>query len=303
MRFVYFAEALCFIASLASAALIERQSAAQVAKLPGWVETMAVRQNGNLLLNRLDTPELWTLDPSTKQASKLLSFTGALGLTGIAELSPDVFVVVTGDFNTKSFALGSGSYAVYKVDLTGSTPKSTLVKKVPESGFFIGVAPFNNDTIFIADASKGALYQMTISTGEYAIAMQDAKMKAPSSAAIQEGIHGVKYHDGYVYFTNTFGNTFNKIKVDTATGKTTGSIIPINTSLQGPEDFTISSDGTAYIATLNGGAIFKVTADGKATQFAAAAQCSSCAFGRTDKDKSTLYISTSQGAVLSAPVS
>ncbi|OCL07766.1 hypothetical protein AOQ84DRAFT_398293 [Glonium stellatum] len=272
--------------SLVSEGLVERQSAAQVAKLPGWVETMAVRQNGNLLLSRLDTPELWTLDTSTKQASKLLSFTGALGLTGIAELSPDVFVVIASNFSTNSFTLRSGSYTVYKVDLTGSTPKSTVVKRVPESGFFIG-----------------ALYQMTISTGDYSIVMRDSKMKASANATIQEGIHGVKYSDGYVYFTNTFANTFNKIKIDMAPGKTAGSVTPINTSFQGPENFIADLDRMTYVATLTAGAVFKVAADGKSGQFASATQCFSCALGRTEKDKSTLYISTSQGVVLSMPVS
>ncbi|KAK1763734.1 hypothetical protein QBC33DRAFT_622700 [Phialemonium atrogriseum] len=74
------------------------------------------------------------VDPATKEASRVLSISGAPGLMGIAEISPDVFAVVAGDLDTKTFAPRSGSYAVYEVDLTRTTP----VKKVPESGFFIG---------------------------------------------------------------------------------------------------------------------------------------------------------------------
>ena len=302
MRFIQFTAALASTLTLTSAALIRRQAAAQsVAKLGGWIETLAVRPNGQLLANRLDTPELWTIDPTTKQSSKLLSFPDALGASGIAEISPDVYAVVTGNFSTKNFTLGSGSYTVHKVDLTGATPKSTLIKKVPESGFFIGVAPYNNDTIFIADAGQGALYSLKISTGAYSIVLQDPKLKAPSDAFINEGIHGIKYVGGYLYFTNTFGNTFNKVKIDES-GKPTGPITVINTSLQGPEDFVITSDGTAYIATYTSSAVFKVTTNGTATPFANATNPSSVAFGRTEKDKKILYISNSEGSVFSAAV-
>lgn len=260
---------------------------------------MAVRSNGYLLLNRLDTPELWTVDLSTKQVSKVLSFTGALGLTGITEISPDVFAVVTGDFNATSFDLGSGSYAVYKVDFNTPTPTSTLINKVPESEFFIGLAAFNNDTIFIADAGKGSLYTMSVSTGEYSVALSDPKMKAPADAFINEGIHGLKYRDGYLYFTNTFGGTLNKVKVDSETGKLDTEVIEINGSLDGPEDLIVTQDETVYVTTMNGGAVFKVAPDGTASTFAPVTSGSSCAFGRTESDKVTLYMTTSSGEVFS----
>jgi hypothetical protein len=244
------------------------------------------------------------LDPITKQTTKLLSFSGAQGLTGITEVAPDIFAVISGNATVKgAISIKSGTWGVWKVDLTGSAPKATLVKVVPESGFFIGITPLNNDTVFIADAGKGSIYKFSLSTGQYSIAVSDASLTAPSGSLIEEGVHGLKYHDGYLYYTNTFGNGFGKIKVDPATGATNGAIIKSSGSFQAPEDFAIGPDGSAYIAQLSGGNVIKVTSEGQSSTVARVSSCSSCAFGRTDKDKNTLYISTSGGAVLSVPVS
>jgi hypothetical protein len=298
--------ALCFIESLASAALIERQSAATSIYKPtgsgAWAEGMAVRPNGNILLNRLDVPEIWNIDPVTKTGTKLLSFTGAQSMAGITELAPDVWAVVTGSFNTKTFSVKAGSWSVYKVDLTGVTPTQTLVKSVPESGFFIGLTTFNNDTIFIADAGKGSLYKMTISTGDYSVIITDPSMKAPASAAIQEGIHGIKYYNGDVYFSSTFGDTFSKVKIDPTTLKA-GAVTSILTGLQGPEDFAIGADGTSYLALMTKGQVLKITLDGKSSTVGSVTSATCVAFGRTDKDKNTLYVATSSGAVFSIPAS
>lgn len=303
MRFSYI---LALVASLASATVLPRQSSAasSVYKLSGnaWIETVAVRSNGDILLARLDVPELWSVNPSTKAGSKLLSFTGGIALTGLTELSPDVFAVVVGNITVRgAISVKAGSWAVWKVDLTGSSPKANLVKAVPESGFFIGVTPFNNDTIFIADAGKGAVVKIKISTGEYSTVLADPTMKAPSSAAIQEGIHGIQYHDGQLFFTNTFGNSYNKIAVDKTTGKV-GAVTPIKTAMSSPEGFTLGPDGTAYMAQMSGGVI-KITSDGKQSSVASVSSASCAAFGRTDKDKNTLYVSTSNGALMSVNVS
>ncbi|KAE8440856.1 hypothetical protein EG329_006373 [Mollisiaceae sp. DMI_Dod_QoI] len=305
MHLFPFAEILFLGATLASARLIERQAPANVYKGSGWIETIAIRSNGDILVNHLDKPELWSLDAATQSATKLISFPGAASTSGITEYAPDKFAVVTGNFSTTNIGYTSGTWGVWKVDLSGATLKSTLVKEVPESDFWIGATPFNNDTIFIAEAGKGAIYKMTISTGDYSMILQDPTMKAPNGSLISEGIHGIVYTGGYVYYSNTFGSGFYKVKIDPATGKTTGAVIPVvaASAISNPEGFTFGPDGSAYVCAVGTNTIVKVTADGKITTISPASGCSSVAFGRTNKDNSTLYISTNGGAVLSTVIS
>ncbi|KUJ11464.1 uncharacterized protein LY89DRAFT_722619 [Mollisia scopiformis] len=302
MRFLFLTEALAFT-SLATAHLIPRQAPASVYKGSGWIEFLVVRSNGDLLVNHLDKPEIWSLDSTTKAATKLATFANATSTTGITEYAPDQFAVVTGSFNITNISYTQGSWGVWKVDLSGATPKTTLVKEVPESNFWIGITPFNNDTVFIADAGKGAIYKMTLSTGNYSMILQDPTMIAPSGSLITEGIHGIVYNNGYVYYSNTFGNGFYKVKIDATTGKTIGAPIAVVPSMSNPEGFTFGPDGSAYVCSVGNKNIAKITPSGNMTTITDASGCSSVAFGRTAKDKSTLYISTSTGAVLSTTIS
>ncbi|KAH7390526.1 hypothetical protein BKA66DRAFT_439834 [Pyrenochaeta sp. MPI-SDFR-AT-0127] len=278
-----------------------RQASTQVAQLGGWIECLAVRSNGAILANRLDVPELWTVDPVTKTTSKVISLPNALGLTGIAEISPDIFAVVAGNFSTTNFSIGNGSWSVWKVDLSGETPKQTLLAAVPEAGFLLGATAFDNDTAFIADAGNGALYRINMTTGDYSIVLQDVSMKAPAGSFISEGIHGVRYSPqlGTVFFTNTFGSTFNKFSVDKTTGKATSAVTTITSSIDTPEDLVVV-EGAAFIMSLNGGGIFKVTPDGKSAKIIDVVSGSTVAFGRGVTDTKTLYYATSSGSVMAA---
>lgn len=123
---------------------------------------------------------------------------------------------------------------------------------------------------------------MTISTRDYSVVITDPAMKALASVAIQEGIYGIKFYNGDVYFSSTFGDIFSKVKIDQATGKA-GVVTSILTSLQGPEDFAISADGTSYLAVMTQGQVLKITLDGKSSTAGSVASCTCVAFGQQIK--------------------
>lgn len=178
-------EGLLATASLVSAIAIDkRQSTTQVYKFSGSpvaAEGIAARKNGQLLVSFFDKGELWSVDPATKNASKVATFTDATCTGGIAEIAPDVFAVVAGQFSFGG-GLKQGSWGIWKVDFTSGTPVTSLLKKVPESGFFNGLSAFSNDTILIGDASKGAVWSMNINTGAYTMVIQDTTMAPPANA-------------------------------------------------------------------------------------------------------------------------
>jgi hypothetical protein len=164
--------------SLVSAAAIEkRQSTTQIYKFssPTSAEGIAVRSNGQILVSFFDKGEMWSVDPATKKGTKVATFTDATCSAGIVEIAPDVFAVVAGQYG---FSGGNkaGSWGIWKVDFTSGTAATSLIKKVPESGFFNGLTNFNNGTILIGDASKGAVWTMNVNTGAYSQVIQDATM-------------------------------------------------------------------------------------------------------------------------------
>lgn len=192
---------------------------------------------------------------------------------------PDVFAIIAGDFDKKTFDIGSGSYVVHKVNFTAADdagPTATLIKKVHESGFLIVPAALNNDTIFVAEAGKGDLYTMSLSTGEYSVVLLDPKMKDPAVVFIQEG------------------SAISSI----ATGTRRRGHCDQDDRLQRPGKLVVRTDRSLYAATMNSGVVSKVAANGTASRFADVESRSSSAFGRTDAGKDRLYMSTSSGKVL-----
>ncbi|KAF2257489.1 hypothetical protein CC78DRAFT_527741 [Lojkania enalia] len=287
-------------AALTSAAAIDkRQSATNVFTFssPRSAEGIAARSNGQLLVSFFDKAELWTLDPATKKASKLVSFTDATCSAGITEIAPDVFAVVAGNY---AMAGGNrpGSWGIWKVDLTSGTAKATLLKKVPESGMWNGLTTLNNDTILIGDATKGAIWKMNVNTGEYSIAVQDATMNP--GTGIPMGIDGLRYSNGTVWFTNISRNTLIKFPVD-ETGKSSGQMTTVWSNTIA-DDLWVGPDGSAYIATSSNNKIQKVAPDGRISTVASISGSTAVVLGRTEADINTLYIATNSGAIASVKV-
>jgi sugar lactone lactonase YvrE len=292
-----------FVPFVVSATLPTRQSsgATTVWKASGsaWYENLAVRSNGQILLSRMDTNEVWTLDPTTKSASKLLSVPGVTSLAGITETTPDVFALVGGNYSSRGGGNTPGSWGVFSIDLSSATPKATVVKMIKEAQQFNGLTTVNNDTVLIGDTAKGLIYSLKLSTGDYAVAVQDDAL-VPASAGF--GVDGLRYRDGYAYFTNIFKNTLGKVPVDATTGKSTGKVTLLYSDSSG-DDLTFDADGNIYVATNSGGRVLKVTSDGKHTVLASGISSdTACMFGRKDKDKNLLYVTTSTGSVSAVTV-
>lgn len=264
------------------AATIERRqsAAAQVAKIAS-VENLAVRSNGQILATNMNSPNLYGVDATAKTSSTAVVVTGASGLSGIGEVAHDVFAVI------------GGGKAIYKVDFSAGTPKASLIKTIKEASNLNGLAVFDNDTVLVADAGKGNVYRFSVSTGDYSVVLTDPTM-APSGG-IPFGIDGIKYKDGVVWYTNIFKNSFHKVPVDPVTAKATGAVVTLWTNLMG-DDLCFGPNGKIYVATNGKNSVVEVdTAVGKPTQVASVTGSTSCAFGRTDKDKDVIYVGGGSG--------
>ncbi|CAK7218908.1 hypothetical protein SBRCBS47491_003665 [Sporothrix bragantina] len=261
--------------------LDRRQSAAvQVAKIAS-VENIAVRSNGQILATNMNSPNLYSVDATAKTSATAVVVTGASGLSGIGETAPDVFAVI------------GGGKSIYKVDFTSSTPKASLIKTIKEANNLNGLAVFDNDTVLVADAGKGNVYRFSVSTGDYSVVLNDPTM-APSGG-IPFGIDGIKYKDGVVWYTNIFKNSFHKVPVDPTTAKATGAVVTLWTNLMG-DDLCFGPNGKIYVATNGKNSVVEVDpAVGKPTQVASVTGSTSCAFGRTDKDKDVIYVGGGSG--------
>src|SRR5436190_3091151 len=118
------------------------------------LENIAVRPNGRLLVTRLDVPELWEINPfspSTSYDPKLIfRFPDAAGLTGIAEIAPDVFAVAVGvPLNP------AGTFSIWKVSINGGGfATANRVTAIPEASTLNGMTLLSSKsggTILVGD--------------------------------------------------------------------------------------------------------------------------------------------------------
>ena len=119
-----------------------------------FVENLAVRSNGGILVTVHNRNELIHVDPT--QGQRTLVHTFENGVSGIAEIEPDVFYISVGEIGN------AGSYGIFTVDMTGFAPdrEAATVRKlvnVPDALFLNGsVVPFpGRDIILLADSIIG----------------------------------------------------------------------------------------------------------------------------------------------------
>lgn len=270
-----------------------------------WFENIAIRPNGTLLATRLDVPEVWSIDPATSTGTCLLRLPAsepANALTGICEVTPDVFAIGTTIYDLTGVGPTAGSGSVWLVDLSGGAVKLDKIADTPDIGAINGMATWDSKTVLLTDCLHGKIYKLDIETGVYSIALQDETMTLPPNAPFPFAINGLKVHrapsQAYVYYTTTTRQSVYRLPV-TSGLEPCG---PVETLAQGllADDIAIAEDGTVYVCTNTMNTIVKIPAAGGGEVVTVAGQAEGMELaGSTacvlSQDEGTLYVSTAGG--------
>ena len=304
---------------LARAATLEKKSSGvrTVYQFPNgtWLENLAVRANGQLLVSFLTAPDLYQIDPSsTTEAPPVLihRFPGT-GTLGIAEIDKDVFAVAAG--NVTVTATIPGTYSVWKVDMrtfdapSGSPATVAKIADIPEAQILNGATLLDQGSgiVLFADSIGGIVWGLDTRTGEYAKVLDDPLMK-PGAGPTSIGINGIRARNGSVYFTNSAQIVLARVPVHVANGTAAGAFeVVARPNASFVDDFALRpKDNAAFVATNHDNSLLEVyTAGEKAgmsrvvegrVDSTAFAGTTAAAFGRMASDRGVLYVTTS-GAV------
>ena len=300
-----------------------------------WVENLAVRANGKVLVTLISSPEVWEVDPFATPATAELvyRFPDANSCAGIAEYAPDVFAVNVGNFSLKTFTYEVGSYSVWSIDMRShwrggwdgsrhpEKPRAHKIADLPSAEFLNGMTALSTspDVVLLADSAAGLIYRLDTVSGAYSVAIDDPALKPNTSVPFLLGVNGIHTRpgdDGHIYFTNTFHRpVFSRIPIDPTNGAQTGPdqvIVESVAALNGdPDDFCF--DQTGEVVYLADGALYgllKVDLASGETEVVVGGTPKSkvvgetaCKFGRTNGDieKGTLYITTTGGIAAPPP--
>ncbi|KAI2788105.1 hypothetical protein POX_f08492 [Penicillium oxalicum] len=277
-----------------------------------WIVNLVERRDGSLLLTRLDTPEVWSLDPATGTAELVHSFPMVTSCFGISEIEDDVFAVVIGNFSSTTYQPTPGSFVVQKIDFSNAAARTeganaghtvSEIAAIPEAVALNGMTSFTREShlVLIADSPVGLGWKLNTQSGEYSVALNNTKLRPAEGQALPLGVNGLKVLNDYVYYSSTTRMEFGRVKVNSE-AMPVGDYETIASGFL-PDNFDVASDGTAYIATDPQNSVVRITPSGQialvgggqlSTQMPGATSC------RLTSDEKTVYVGTSGGQV--APV-
>jgi hypothetical protein len=277
-----------------------------------WIENLAVRPNGKLILVRYDVPEVYELEPQSETPiPRLLKRwgDGAKSVSGCAETSPDIFAVLVLTPQPKSPK--TKDFALWTVDFSsaGQDPVITMrAAKIPNAGLLNGLAPLSPTAVLAADTKNGVVHRIDLDTGNSAVVIEDSTMRL-----FGLGINGVRIRENELYFTNMAKGLFAKVPIASSTGEATGPVKVLAKTgllgqLNGIDDFALGRKGDeAFIVNFAQNKLLKVDSSGKVETLEGGifsqtvpGPCSA-QFGRTEKDEGILYVTTSGNALLPLP--
>lgn len=254
-----------------------------------WVENIAVRPNGNLLVTLVNHPELWEIvsphQPESTRAQLIYRFDDTGMATGVTEITPDVYAVLTPN-------------RVWEVDLTKATTHTRLIANIDKAGSLNGMTLLNQQegTVAIADCQLGVVWRLNTKDGSHTVMLEDESMAPNDDLGPLLGINGLRKHEDFIYYVNTPRGIYGRVRVDAVNGHALGHYEVISKGAMA-DDFAISPRGIGYLAAVVENAIFRAFLNGTQEMVAggvgrtAVIRPTSAALGR-NRDLNILYITT-----------
>ena len=282
----------------------------QLAQFPNatWIENLAVRSNGQILVTLLTSPDLFQINPfdPTCPPQLVAQFPSALGTLGIAEIEEDVFAIAKGNFSAATGPVNPHSFSVWKADLRDSdvTVLSKIVD-IPDAGILNGATTVGGEgrskVLLLADSIAGVVWRVELDTLAYDAVLNDTTTQ-PAVPVAQGGfgVNGIHARDGFLHFTN-LGRGYFRVPIN-ADGSQAG---PVQTlaNFTGADDFTFDEAGNTFVARGVVDVIERVSAAGQVVSLNFTDPDSlvllegntAVKFGRTAWDRKTLYVTTNGG--------
>ncbi|KAF7914706.1 uncharacterized protein EAE98_011405 [Botrytis deweyae] len=247
-----------------------------------FVEAIAVRPNGELLLTLPYNSSVHSIDPLySNYTPKVVHDFDGLTIFGITEYDRDIYAVNGGGFSSSTGPV-IGTYRVDSLNLTQTTATSSTIANI------------SSDPI----------------SGKYFIAINNTYTQAHQHTNLGAvGVNGIKTEDGMAYLTNTGLGMLVRFPIHENGTEVTGGAVEILSheanSTWFYDDFALR-DTIAYITTGSGNSIERVVAPavdsrGPITSEIMAGSLNStivagptaAAFGLTPWDSHILYVTTS----------
>ena len=224
-----------------------------------FLENLAVREDNSVLVTAMNHNELWYVPPSSDGGTvePLRLHTFDTPVTGLAEIEPDVFLMLAGNLYTTHESF------IHKIDLRSWRPGDAIEPELfcrfpSEARGLNGCCLLKPGVLLVADCFASLIWRIDffLESGSKpsirvwikhdSMGYYPGKMKPE-----QPGVNGVRYaaKSNYLYYTATAKKLFMRIAVDADTLDTKGEPEIVVAGRMG-DDFCIDEDANViYLAT------------------------------------------------------
>jgi hypothetical protein len=250
-----------------------------------FIENILVLPDGDVLVSVENKQELQRVRPDGSASVFARLPVGPAGIVA----HEDAFFVAGGE-------PGRAAGSIFLVGSDGSV--ETWIP-IAESRFLNGFTPLRPGRALVVDSIKGLIIDVDLNEPDYAVWLQHELFTKISDEPMLPGVNGIKVYDGAVYVTNT--DRALVIRVPIQPDGTAGEPFVVAEHLRG-DDLAFDRDGNCYITTHIHNSLVRLTPHGDRVALAGAdegmAGCTACAFGRTDRDAESLYVTTTGGLIM-----
>jgi hypothetical protein len=267
---------------------VELVSAQTIATFPvnTFLENIAVAAEGTLYVTSHEDGKILQLSP-TGESSVYATIAGKVAGLAVAQ-------------NGDLIVSGWDSQGVPTVFRVGEQQVETLVT-LPDALFLNGIVHLSGDRYLIADSYRGAIWQLDIAQRTAQIWLEHPLLTRRSADSQTPAVNGIKLFQGMLYASNTDRMLLLQIPIE-AGAAATPKVIAENVNI---DDFAFDTDGTLYGATHIYNSLIRRTPDGQLTLLAEAEQgmtgSTAVAFGRSEGDRTAIYVVTNGGMFLPPP--
>lgn len=251
----------------------------QVAKFPvnTFLESIVTASDGTLFITSNEDGRIIRMNPNGKWSVHATVAGKPIGLA----FAPDGILLVTGwDDNKKS--------TLFRVSADGKV--ETLIT-MPDAVFPNGLTHLANDRYLMADSYRGAIWELDISQRSARIWLEHPLLARTTPESRLPAVNGLKIFNGILYASNLDKAHLLRIPVSQNDKPGRPEIFVQGAAI---DDFAFDVEGNLYGATHLTNNVVRITPDGSITTIAQAEQgvtgCTAVAFGRTQGDRTGIYV-------------
>ena len=192
-------------------------------------------------------------------------------------------------------APGEAPGRVWRVEADGA---AVIAAEIADALFLNGMTPLEDGALLAVDSILGCIWRIDPRTGACDRWFADPRLGKVTGFALMPGANGLKIYGGHAYVTNT--DRAELLRIAVAEDGTPGALQLVAAGLRG-DDLAFDAQGSAYIATHIENSVLRLTPEGDRLDVAGPLQgmpgSTAVAFGREEKDRYDLYVTTTGGLI------